>query len=177
MAKGKSTKLKELTDKQKQVFFKDRTQFLCSLDLYLSLTWVKKIKLWVEANQYYVTRIVYSDNINQSKFDQVIDIASHCGQLRSCLWDKYGSLQAWGKSTIDVRQEAKAVFSPDRFGLSYKVWEATAMDIIDDIHACQEAAKTYVIRTIYHQVKDEDKRKELIAKLKTTEFLSHPWLH
>ena len=176
MAKARSTKIKQLTDKQKQVFFKDRTQFIYSTDLYLSLIWIKKIKSWVEANQYYVTRIVYSDNINQSKLDQVTDIASRCGKLRQALWNKYGSLQAWGRSTIDVRQEAKVVFPPDTFGLSYKVWEATVMDVIDDIHACQEAAKTYVIRTIYRQLKDEDKRKELIAKLKTTEFLSHPWL-
>ena len=51
------------------------------------------------------------------------------------------------------------------------------MDVIDDIHACQDAAKTFVVRTIYRQVKDEEKRLELIKKLDSLEFLNHYWLH
>ena len=51
------------------------------------------------------------------------------------------------------------------------------MDVIDDIHACQAAAKTFVIRDIYRQVQDEDKRKFMVGKLNSLEFLNHVWLH
>ncbi|MUG96307.1 hypothetical protein F7734_29795 [Scytonema sp. UIC 10036] len=53
----------------------------------------------VQTTEYTVTRIAYS--VGEIPFE-LINLAQALGNLRSELWNKYGSLQAWGidKNTI-----------------------------------------------------------------------------
>ncbi len=100
----KPKKLRIITAKQLPAFQASRLLLLA--DRFVEVRFTFKIKSWVENHQYYVTRIVFSDSINQSKLDSVIDIASRCGKLRQDLWNKYGSLQAWGISS-SLRRETR----------------------------------------------------------------------
>ena len=117
----KPKKLKLITAKQLPAF--QASRLLLVANRFVEVRFTFKVKTWVENHQYYVTRIVFSDSINQSKLDSVIDIASRCGYLRQDLWNKYGSLQAWGISTNKVRDEAKKVFAPEKYGIPYKIWD------------------------------------------------------
>ncbi|WP_166482670.1 transposase, partial [Scytonema sp. UIC 10036] len=114
------------------------------------------------------------------------------------LWNKYGSLQAWGidKNTIikSIRNtpELRKLYGSERFNLSSEIWERTVQSVIDDIHAVQEAAKVQVIRQIYSKFKPEKKevvkgkkillvesgetsfRDELVKSLNSQEWQQYP---
>ena len=117
-----------------------------------------------------------------------IDLAKKLGKLRSDIWNKYGSLQAWGRKTDKLIKEFKLTNPPQFYGVAYKPWERTFQSIIDDIHAVQEAAKSFVIRKIYRNFIPESKivkgkkvvndetsfRAELISSLNSTDFMQYP---
>ena len=103
-------KLILITAKQLPAFQISRILFIANR--FVEVKFAFKIKSWIENHQYYITRIVFSDDINKSKLDSVSDLASRCGKLRQDLWNKYGSLQAWGISTQTVRNQAKKIFPP-----------------------------------------------------------------
>ncbi|BAY47705.1 transposase [Scytonema sp. HK-05] len=98
----------------------------------------------VQTTEYTVTRIAYSVGDIP---DELSKVAQALGDLRCELWNKYGSLQAWGidKNTIikNIRNtpELKKLYGAERFNLSSEIWERTVQAVIDDIHAVQEAAK------------------------------------
>ena len=149
----------------------------------------------VQTTEYTVTRIAYSVGDIP---DELSKVAQALGDLRSELWNKYGSLQAWGidKNTIikNIRNtpELKKLYGAERFNLSSEIWERTVQAVIDDIHAVQEAAKVQVIRKIYSTFKPEKKqvvkgkktilvdnletsfRDELIKSLNSQEWQQYP---
>lgn len=128
--------------------------------------------------QYCVTRIIYGSDINKGKFDKVKELALRCGNLRQDLWNKYGSLQAWGVRRNAIAKEFNKTNPPSKYGLLYKTWERTVHAVIDDIHASIEAAKSYVIKKIYRRYFNDEKTiKYLIKKLKGKEWLEDYWLH
>ena len=117
-----------------------------------------------------------------------ITIAHRLGKLRRDIWNKYGSLQAWGQKSDQLIKQFKQTSPPSLYGVAYKPWERTFQSVIDDIHAVQEAAKSFVIRKIYRHFKpekivvkgktktldDTSFRKELIKSLDSTKFLQYP---
>ncbi|MHC5934472.1 hypothetical protein [Nostoc sp.] len=111
-----------------------------------------------KTSEYTVTRIAYS--VGETPLE-LVKLATVLGELRSELWNKYGSLQAWGvdKNTIikSIRNnpELRKIYGAERFNLSSEVWERTVQTIIDDIHAVQEATKVQVIRKICANFKPE----------------------
>ena len=115
-------------------------------------------------------------------------IANRLGKLRQDIWNKYGSLQAWGQKSDKLIKQFKQTNPPSLYGVAYKPWERTFQSVIDDIHAVQEAASSFVIRKIYRHFKPEkivvrgkiktlentSFRQELIKSLDSTDFLQYP---
>ncbi|MGK7944392.1 MAG: transposase, partial [Microcystaceae cyanobacterium] len=131
---------------------------------------------------YAVTRIGYciGGDVDASRI-----MAKRAGRLRSDIWNKYCSLQAWGISHQKLYKEFQKTNPPLMYQLPQKQWQKTFERVINDIHACTEAAKTLVIRKIYRHFKPEkDKtgkeipstsfRTELIKSLKTTRWMEYP---
>ncbi|TGO02160.1 hypothetical protein PN36_29440 [Candidatus Thiomargarita nelsonii] len=111
-----------------------------------------------------VTRIAYSDSLNQAKYNALHKIAKLCGSIRTEVWRNYGSVGGFG-----------AKFRPVRDGwiadkhvsiLPQRIWRATLSDTLDDVKANREAAKEKVVRHIFRNLDDKDKRKDLFKKLK-----------
>ena len=127
------------------------------------------------ATEYAVTRIGYcvGGDVEKARV-----MARRAGRLRSDIWNKYGSLQCWGISHQKLYKEFQKTNPPSMYQLDQKQWQKTFERVINDIHACQDAAKTIVIRKIYRnfrpeidkngkQIKDTSFRGELIESLKT----------
>ena len=82
-------------------------------------------------------------------------MAYRAGRLRSDIWNKYGSLQAWGIPHQKLYKEFQKTNPPQKYQLDQKQWQKTFERVINDIHATIEAAKTIVIRKIYRFFKPE----------------------
>jgi len=111
-----------------------------------------------------VTRIAYSDDLNQAKYDALNEIAKRCGSIRTEVWRNYGSVGGLYARFRPVRQgwhDGKRIKNLPR-----RLWEPTLNDSLDDIKANREAAKEKVIRHIFKNIDDNEKRKELFKKLK-----------
>ena len=115
-------------------------------------------------------------------------MARRAGSLRSDIWNKYGSLQCWGISHQKLYKEFQKTNPPQLYGLDYKQWQKTFERVIDDIHACIEAAKRAVIKKIYRTFKPEKVkggkiiehtsfRKELSQSLNSLQWMDYPLLH
>ncbi|BAZ15556.1 transposase [Calothrix sp. NIES-4071] len=118
--------------------------------------------------EYTVTRVAYSiGDINP----ELLELASTLGKLRSELWNKYGSLKAWGINKNDIIKEIRntphlrKIYGAERFNLSSEIWERTVQSVLDDIHAVQEAAKSQVIRKVYQFFKPEQHQVQKGKKL------------
>ena len=135
--------------------------------------------------EYAVTRIGYcvGGDVEKARI-----MAQRAGRLRSDIWNKYGSLQCWGESHQQLYKDFQKTNPPSLYQLDQKQWQKTFERVINDIHACIEAAKAFVIRKIYahfkplkddfgFEIKNSSFRKELIDSLKTTQWLKYPLLH
>lgn len=151
----------------------------------------KKIKT---SEEYCVTSIGYcvGGDIEKAKIQ-----AQRAGELRADIWEKYGSLQAWGKKADDLYRDFQLTNPPSMYKLDFKQWQQTFNRVIDDIHASQDAARSFVIRKIYRnfdepemirnkkgqktkeQVNPEEPnfRTVLLYALSTLDFLKYPLLH
>jgi hypothetical protein len=124
-----------------------------------------------------VTRIAYSDDLNQNKYDfeakvflekllprKLNEIAKQCGSIRTEVWRNYGSIGGLGARFRPVRD---GWIADGRMkNLPQRIWRTTLSDTLDDVKANREAAKEKVVRHIFRNIKEEDKRKELFKKLK-----------
>ncbi|HAI70600.1 MAG TPA: transposase, partial [Gammaproteobacteria bacterium] len=111
-----------------------------------------------------VTRIAYSDDLNQAKYEALNEIAECCGSVRTEVWRSYGAKNGLAAKFRPVRDGWIA----DGFikNLPQRIWRATLSDTLDDVKANREAAKEKVIRHIFRNIDDKDKRKKLFQKLK-----------
>ncbi len=138
-----------------------------------------------KASEYAVTRIGYcvGGDVEKARV-----MAYRAGRLRSDIWNKYGSLKCWGISHQKLYKEFQKTNPPKLYKLDQKQWQKTFERVINDIHACQDAAKTIVIRKIYRffrpekdfdgkEIKSTSFREELIKSLKTLEWMQYPLLH
>jgi len=134
-----------------------------------------KKKLDIKTQSYYetklkmkkakkVTRIAYSDDLNQAKYDALNEITKRCGSIRTEVWRNYGSVGGLGAKFRLVRDGwiAEGLMK----NLPQRIWRATLSDALDDIKANREAAKEKVVRHIFRNIDDKDKRKELLKQLK-----------
>ncbi len=142
----------------------------------------------ISKTEYCVTWQAKGFNNRASELAKGLEIANRLGKLRQDIWNKYGSLQAWGQKSDKLIKEFKITNPPSLYQLAYKPWERTFQSVIDDIYAVQEAAKSFVIRKIYRYfqpektivkektrvLEDTSFRKELVQSLNSTEFMQYP---
>jgi len=122
-----------------------------------------------------ITRIAFSKNLNQGKFDQLVEIANRLGLLRSDIWRRFGSLNGLGyKSDREIRDEW--LEQRKKFNIPARLWKATLADVWSDLISHREASKVKVRKAIYKRTKNEQERKRLYILLKTDAWNKDPYL-
>ncbi|HIE01600.1 MAG TPA: transposase [Thiotrichaceae bacterium] len=111
-----------------------------------------------------VTRIAYSDDLNQAKYEALTEIAGRCGSVRTEVWHNYGSVNSLDAKFRKVRDEWITVGHIKN--LPQRIWRATLSDVLGDIKANREAAKINVNSHVFRNVNDKDRRQEFFKKLK-----------
>lgn len=113
-----------------------------------------------------ITRILYSKNLNQGKYDALKAQAVLLGRVRSDVWQKFGSIAGVGikdRTIRDLWLKEKRDFSP----LSANSWKETLRDSIADISLNREAAKVNARASIRRHTSDNGLQKHLYTLLKT----------
>ena len=121
-----------------------------------------------------VCRILKSENINQSKYDELSKQAEMLGALRKEVWHRFGSIDGSSISFRKLRNEwvKNRDFSP----LPAKAWKETLRDVLDDIKMYEEAAKLKVRQDIAKRTTDKEERKRLYNLLKGNDWPSDSYL-
>jgi IS605 OrfB family transposase len=130
-----------------------------------------------------VTRIIYSKKLNDGKFNALNEQAKRLGNLRSEIWQRFGSINGVGKSDREIRD---AWLEEGRqFDLPANAWKETLRDTISDIKASMEAAKVKARKAIFRHTKndtdengqkDSTERKRLYILLKFDKWTTDPYL-
>jgi len=112
-----------------------------------------------------VTRITYSDGLNQTKYDALNQIAKRCGTIASTeIWRNYGSISGLSARFYPIRNNWMA--NQHIKNLPNTIWRITLDDTLADIKANREAAKEQLKHHLYRNITDKQTRNELIIKLK-----------
>lgn len=111
-----------------------------------------------------------------SDIDQVKKIMFLCGIPRSLTYNKLGSLKGWGLDWKKADPIIRTILKPLDVELPAKLWEWAVNDTMKAITAAQEAAKTFIIKSIYQRTGDKEERLRLISFLKA-DPTSDNWLH
>jgi IS605 OrfB family transposase len=121
-----------------------------------------------------VTRILNAKRPNQGKIDALREQARRLGQVRSEVWQRFGSIQGVGLSDRQIRdgwlQEGRT------FPVSANAWKETLRDAKGDITACMESAKVKARRRIRRHTQDKTEQKRLFTALKRNEWTSDRYL-
>lgn len=124
-----------------------------------------------KAIEYAVTGIGYSVS---GDLEVAREQAKKSGQLRADIWNKYGGLQAWGVDSSILIKAFKLTNPPEQYALDYEQWEKAFQRCIDEIHAYQEAVKSYVVRDVYRMFGKDGFRDELVKSLDSLEWQQYP---
>lgn len=120
------------------------------------------------------TRIALSDNLNQGKYDALIEQAARLGVIRSEVWQRFGSIQGVGLTDRSIRD---AWLQENRtFAVSANAWKETLRDAIGAIKANREAAKTTAKRAIPRHAIDKAEQKRLYTALKGNQWANDSYL-
>ncbi|CAN5570900.1 hypothetical protein BH10CHL1_BH10CHL1_42070 [soil metagenome] len=121
-----------------------------------------------------VTRVAFSKQLNKIKYDQLAELATRLGRLRTKVWDKYGSISGIGLGHRDVRD---SWLDEERvFDVQARLWKQTLSDTMNDVITYREAAKVKVRKAIFHRTKDKEERKRLYILLKHDRWLDDLYL-
>lgn len=121
-----------------------------------------------------VTRIAYSKNLTQSKYKRLAEIARRLGDLRTEIWDRYGSVAGIGRDHRCLRDEWLA--QGRQFNVPARLWKETLRDTMNDIALYREAAKAKVRRAIPTHTKDKTEQHRLYTLLKADRWLEDGYL-
>lgn len=121
-----------------------------------------------------VTRIAYSKKLNQGKFDRLQEIALRLGDLRTELWDRYGSIAGVTIDPTELRNQW--VKEKRSFNVPARLWKETLRATLDDIATYREAAKVKVRKAIRCHTKDKEEQKRLYILLKSDRWLEDSYL-
>ena len=97
-----------------------------------------------------VTRIATSLNLNRGKLDQLREVASRLGNLRSEAWHRFGSIDGVNLTHRQIRD--KWLAENRQFDVPARLWKETRRDTFDDICLYREAAKAKVRKAIAESV-------------------------
>jgi len=122
-----------------------------------------------------VTRIAFSKNLNQGKFDQLTELAARLGLIRTEVWRQFGSLAGLNfEGDRQVRDEW--LEEGKKFNVPARLWKATLADVWGDIVAYREASKVQVRKIIHKHTKNEAEKKRLYTLLKTDRWNEESYL-
>jgi len=120
------------------------------------------------------TRILQAKRPNQGKMAALREQARRLGQVRSEVWQRFGSRQGVGVSDRQIRD---AWLGEGRtFPVSANAWKETLRDAKGDITANMEAAKVNARRSIWRHTQDKTEQKRLFTALKANDWTSDPYL-
>src|SRR3990170_45416 len=100
-----------------------------------------------------VTHIAYSKGLNRRKYAELQEQAEQLGQIRTEVWQRYGSIAGVGLKDRAIRNWWLA--EGKRFTVSANAWKETLRDAIADIKANREAAKVAARRSISRHTNDQ----------------------
>jgi IS605 OrfB family transposase len=121
-----------------------------------------------------VTRIFHAKRPNQGKLAALREQALRLGQVRSEVWQRFGSLQGAGVSDRQIRD--RWLEQGRRFPVSANAWKETLRDAKGDITANLESAKVKARRCIWRHTQDKAEQKRLFTALKGKDWTSDPYL-
>lgn len=121
-----------------------------------------------------VTRIAYSKKLNQGKYDRLQEIAKRLGDLRTELWDRFGSIAGVTIDPTELRNQW--VKEKRSFNVPARLWKETLRDTMADIATYREAAKVKVRKAIRCHTKDKEEQKRLYILLKVDRWLEDNYL-
>ena len=123
------------------------------------------------------TRIVYSKDLNASKYRALEEQARLLGQVRSRCWHEFGSLKGDGKYTDFSQRTIRDAWIKDpsiSFApLAAKAWKGTMQDAWGDMAAYDKAQKKKVMRDLHRRFKD---KKVVTAYYKQLYSCNKAWL-
>ncbi|NOQ14408.1 MAG: transposase [Methyloprofundus sp.] len=120
------------------------------------------------------TRILHSVNLNPGKYAALKEQADLLGQVRSEVWQRFGSLRGVGVNHREIRTDwvKNKDFSP----LPAKAWKETLRDALDDIRLYEASAKEKVRKQIARRFNDPAERKHYFGLLRSHDWVSDPLL-
>jgi len=122
-----------------------------------------------------VTKILYSKNVNPIKYDALQRQAKLLGQVRSEIWQRFGSISGVGLKDRSIRDQwlkEKWNFKP----LSVNAWKETLRDTIADISMNQKSAKVKARQAIRCHTSDKIEQKRLYTLLKANKWTEDKYL-
>jgi hypothetical protein len=122
-----------------------------------------------------VTRILYSKDLNQAKYNALEQQAKLLGHLRTDVWQRFGSISGVGvrdRAIRDLWLKEKRNFVP----LTANAWKETLRDAMADITTNREAAKVKVRQAIRRHTSDKDEQKRLYGLLRSDEWTEDKYL-
>lgn len=119
------------------------------------------------------TVIAYSKDLHKSKFDALVEQAKLLGNIRTDIWNDYGSIS--GVTTDFRKVRSLYVNSNKQFPVPANAWKQTVEDAFNNIEMQREAAKVKVRKHI-NKIKDEKERIRLYTLLKYNKYLEDNYL-
>ena len=120
------------------------------------------------------TRIAYSKKLNKKKFNELTEQAKRLGQVRTEVWQRYGSIKGVAIGDRSVRDQW--VSEKKAFAVSANAWKETLRDSMGDIKANREAAKVVVRRAIAKRCRDKDEKKRFYQLLSRDQWTNNAYL-
>ncbi|MBK1650609.1 transposase, partial [Rhabdochromatium marinum] len=121
-----------------------------------------------------ITRILNAKRPNKGKVAALREQAHRLGQVRSEVWQRFGSVGGVGISDRQVRdgwlKEGRAC------PVSANAWKESLRDAKGNITACMEAAKVKARRCILRHTQDKAEQKRLFTALKRNEWTDDAYL-
>ena len=121
-----------------------------------------------------VTRILHAKRPNQGKLEALREQAKRLGQVRSEVWQRFGSLQGVGVSDRTIRNDW--LNEGRTFPVSANAWKETLRDAKGDITANMASAKVKARRCIGRHTQDKTEQKRLFTALKANDWTHDPYL-
>jgi transposase len=125
-----------------------------------------------------VTRIAYSARLNPGKYAALAEQAHRLGQVRSEVWQRYGSVAGVGSGLTgrQVRDRWLADGTHLSFGVLANAWKETVRDAMADIAANLASAKVETRRAIVRRTNDTAELKRMFTALKADRWAEDPFL-
>ena len=120
------------------------------------------------------TRIAYSKGLTQSKYAALEEQARRLGQVRSEVWQRYGSIAGVGLTDRQIRDVWLA--EGRQFSVPANAWKETVRDAKADINMTVEAAKVKARQAIRRHAQDSQEQRRLYTLLKNNKWPSDPYL-